>query len=154
MRRYEPQDAQRCCEVINTAVVHMDGLNQAARAHIRNNNIAERLGPELERWFTFVVEANDEVVGVGALDHEEIKRIYVDPRAQGQGIATSLVTALEAAAKTQRIETVHLDASPSSVSFYESLGYSRARNDQLRVGDALFTFVHMTKHLSPQPRQT
>ncbi len=122
VRPYEPSDAARCCDIINDAIGTMDGLNDAARAHVRASNVPDRLGRDLERWTTLVVESDDEVVGLGALDHDKVKRVYVDPAVQGGGAATALMSSLEEIA-ARRLGTVLLAASPSSVGFYESLGY-------------------------------
>lgn len=152
MRRYESSDARRCCDVINDAIVVMDGLNEAARAHIRTNNVPERLGPDLEQWIAMVVESDEgRVVGLGALDDDEIKRVYVDPAAQRHGAARALMSALEAIAQSHGLSRIRLDASPSSVGFYESLGYLAGRADGLEIGGASFRFVHMTKDLCVEP---
>jgi len=149
VRRYESADSARCCAIINDAVALMDGLNPAARDHITASNVPERLGSDLERWTTLVVESDEgHVVGLGALDDDEIKRLYVDPIAHGLGAARALMSALEAIAQTRGLSTIRLDASPSSVGFHESLGYLVGRPASLEIGDASFHFVCMRKDLS------
>ena len=44
----------------------------------------------------------------------------------------------------------HLEASPSSVSFYEGRGYVSSPEERLVVGDAEFRFVPMRRAL-PKP---
>ena len=44
VRRFEPLDAASCCELINTAIQNMDGLNEPAKALIVSKN-----GPEMVR---------------------------------------------------------------------------------------------------------
>lgn len=152
VRPYEPSDAERCCSIINEAIVAMDGLNEAARVRIRANNTPDGLGADLEAWTALVVESNEGlVVGLGALDHNEVKRVYVDPAAQNQGAARSLMSALEAIARTRQLGQLRLEASPSSVEFYESVGFVAGQPDSLRVEDASFHFVHMKKALRRKP---
>lgn len=122
VRPYEPSDAQRCCDVINDAIDNMDGLNDEARTHVRGSNTSGRLGSDLECWTTVVVVLDDQVVGLGALDQDELKRIYVDPGSQRSGAATALMSSLEEIAHALGVRRVRLDASPSSVGFYEALG--------------------------------
>lgn len=130
----------------------MDGLNEAARARIRSNNVPDRLGADLDRWISLVVESEQGwVIGIGALDDDEIKRVYIDPTAQNQGAARALVSAIEEIARTHAVPIVRLEASPSSVGFYESLGFLAGRADRLEIEDASFRFVHMTKHLRLTP---
>lgn len=144
VRPYEPSDAGRCCEIINDAIAAMDGLNDAARAHVRASNVPDRLGRDLEDWTTLVVESGDQIVGLGALDDDEVKRVYIDPAAQGGGAATALMRSLEEIA-AQHVGTIRLEASPSSVGFYEALGFVRIADDRLDIGAASFRFVRMTK---------
>jgi hypothetical protein len=46
---------------------------------VRASNVPSRLGRDLERWATLVVESDDQIVGLGALDHDVVKRVYIDP---------------------------------------------------------------------------
>lgn len=147
LRPYEPTDAQGCCDVINSAIASMDGLNDAARLHVRETNTPHGLGPDLARWITLVVLSDDQIVGLGALDQDELKRVYVDPDSQRSGAATLLMRALEQIAWERGLRTIRLDASPSSVSFYASLGFVAIGEDRLEVGRAVFRFVQMTKDI-------
>lgn len=148
VRRFQPSDAAPCCEVVNAAVVGMDGLNDAARAHIASRNTAELLGKDLGTWRSFVVEVEPlGVVGVGALDGSEIKRVYLAPKAQGRGIGQALLGVLEAEAARAGVAAVRLDASPSSVAFYTTLGYEPGAAGGFTIGAAEFSFVTMMKEL-------
>ena len=148
VRPFRASDAQSCCDVVNAAIVEMDGLNEAARRHIVGRNTPEVLGTDLAAWTSIVVEADGlGVVAVGALDGSEIKRVYVDPRAQGLGAGRALLEVLEAEATRSALAEVRLDASPSSVAFYTSHGYEAHADGGFAIGAAEFSFVTMTKTL-------
>lgn len=148
VRPFRASDAPACCDVVNAAIVEMDGLNEAARRHIVEHNPPDLLGADLAAWTTYVVEIDAlGLVGVGALDGAEIKRVYVDPAAQGLGVGSTLLQVLEDEAKRSGLAEVHLDASPSSVDFYPSLGYRPDTTGGFTIGDAEFSFVSMTKTL-------
>ena len=151
IRQFAMSDAQACCIVINAAVVDMDGVNEAARRHIVSANTPERLGHDLAQWFSLVAEHDGTVVGVGALDKGEIKRVYVHPAAKSCGIGARLLTGLEAKAIALGLTEVTLDASPSSTGFYEAVGYTTQRDGGFSIGDADFTYVTMTKTLAGSP---
>jgi GNAT superfamily N-acetyltransferase len=81
-----------------------------------------------------VVVARDDdgtALGCGALrelggDVAEVKRMYVVPAARGQGVATAVLAALEAAAlergwRTLRLETGPLQ--PEAIGLYRGAGY-------------------------------
>ena len=148
VRPFQASDAQSCCEVVNAAIVEMDGLNEAARRHIVGRNTPELLGTDLTAWTSFVVEADGlGLVGVGALDGSEIKRVYIDPRAQGRGAGRALLRVLEAEATRSGLTEVRLDASPSSVAFYAAHGYEAHTDGGFVIGAAEFSFVTMAKTL-------
>lgn len=148
VRLFQVADAQACCWVINAAITEMDGLNEAARSHIIAHNTPELLGADLRSWRSLVVEtASPRLVAVGALDGSEIKRVYVDPAAQGLGVGGALLEAIEAEAANAGLSAVQLDASPSSVDFYTSRGYEVQSEGGFTIGAAEFTFVTMTKTL-------
>ena len=147
VRPYMAADAAACCETINAAVEVMDGLNDEARELIRAKNVTDVLGPELEAAYTLVVESERRVLAVGCLSEGEIKRLYVDPSVQRAGVGRALVAAFEEEATRQCRKSIHVDASPSSVGFYERLGFTALREDTLTRGAATFLFVIMTKEL-------
>jgi len=149
VRRYESSDAEACCRVVNSAVVDMDGLNDAARRHIVASNTPKQLGGDLASWVSFVAEVDGSgIVGVGALDGGEAKRVYVAPGTSGRGVGRALIETLEAEAARRGIDVVVLDASPSSVAFYETLGYAAHDGAGFSIGEAEFRFVKMSKALA------
>jgi GNAT superfamily N-acetyltransferase len=152
VRRYTRADVAACCETINSALDEMAGLNEPARALVRAKNVAGVQGPALEAAYTLVFERDGRGSGVGCLAGDEIKRLYVDPGAQRVGAGSALVTALEDEARRQGQATVRVDASPSSVGFYEGLGFAVLREDTLTRGEATFQFVVMTKVLTSAAR--
>ena len=152
VRSYTDADADGCCRVVNAAIQDMDGLNNAARAFIRAKNTPAQFDAELRHWFTLIFEADDgRILGVGALDGEEIKRVYVDLLAQGHGVGRALMQALEVEALQRGLRKVAIEASPSAVPFYEQLGYVRLKEDGFTRGEAVFRYVRMWKALrSPE----
>src|SRR3989442_6658081 len=152
VRPYTDADADNCCLIVNAAIQDMDGLNEAAREFIRAKNTPVQLDAELRQWFTLIFEADDgRLLGVGALDGEEIKRMYVDPRVQGHGVGRAVMQALEGEAMRLGLREVVLEASPSAVPFYEQLGYIRLGDDGFTRGEAVFRYVRMRKALrSPE----
>ena len=145
VRVFESADAARCCDIINTCVHTMDGLNQAAREYLYVKNTPAALAHELQHMFSLVAEDQGVVVGVGGLAGHEIKRLYVQPAAQGQGIGTALLLVLEAEAKRRGVHRLLAQASPSAASFYARHGYASLGSDSLQVGEAEFHVVNMEK---------
>lgn len=123
----------------------MDGLDAAARRLVRERNVPEELDREFGPSHALVFEDDGLLVGVGALSGDEIRRLYVHPDAQGAGVGSALLTALEQAARAAGRTSLRLDASPSSVGFYVRHGYLPREMKELRAGRATFIVVPMTK---------
>jgi GNAT superfamily N-acetyltransferase len=82
--------------IINSCVPKLDGLNEAARWHVIEHSRADILTALLAGMFVLVTVMNGLVQGMGCLDKNEIKRMYVSPQTQGQGIGTRILQMLEA----------------------------------------------------------
>ena len=147
IRPYANTDAADCCLIVNAAIGEMDGLNEAARELIRRKNTPEQFGAELSRFYTVVYEAQGRLLGVGSLDGHEIKRFYVRPGTQGQGVGRALMQALEAEGQQRGIVELQLEASPSAVRFYKQLGYVLGEPGGFSRGEAEFRYVAMRKTL-------
>lgn len=143
IRPYRSGDAGACCDVVNAAVAVMSGLNEAARAFVAAKNSAARLDAELGPLHTVVCVAGGVVAGLGALDGDVIKRLYVAPDVHGSGVGGSILTALEEEAHRRGLPAVRVEASPSSVAFYERRGYERLADRRLTIGGAVFDYVEM-----------
>ena len=147
IRKFHKKDSDNCCKIINTAIQEMDGLNDAARNFIISKNTPEILHAKLSNYYTVVCEENNEILGLGALDGNEIKRLYIDPTSQGKGIGSKIIGHLENEAKKRGVKAASTQASPSSESFYHKLGYQTLNKDILKKKDAVFKFVNMKKEL-------
>lgn len=68
----------------------------------------------------------------------ELKRLFVDEAGRGQGVATAVMDALEAAARAQGIHTLQLETGPkqlAAIALYERRGYAHIENFGPYVGD-------------------
>ena len=68
----------------------------------------------------------------------ELKRLFVDEGGRGQGVATTVMDALEAAARAQGIHTLQLETGPkhhAAIALYERRQYARIPNFGLYAGD-------------------
>jgi GNAT superfamily N-acetyltransferase len=73
---------------------------------------------------TLVVDRAGRVLGTGTLAGDEIKRVFVDPAFQRQGLGRLLMQRLEETALAAAVTIVTLDASLPSRAFYDRLGYT------------------------------
>jgi GNAT superfamily N-acetyltransferase len=82
-----------------------------------------------------VFEKAGRVVGTGTLAGDEIKRVFVDPACQHEGVGRLIMDQLENLAAAAGVTLVKLDASLPSRSFYEQLGYDVVEPASLPVED-------------------
>jgi putative acetyltransferase len=68
------------------------------------------------------------VVGHGHLvpTEGEVRAVYVHPEANGRGVGSAILDALESRARDLRLDDLTLWASLNAVGFYEQAGYERA----------------------------
>jgi GNAT superfamily N-acetyltransferase len=98
---------------------------------------------------TLVLERAGRVLGAGTLLGDEIKRLFVDPTFQRQGMGRLLVEKLEEAAVTASIAIVELDASLPSRAFYDRLGYATVEKASRPVeGGQRLSYFRMQKVLA------
>ena len=96
-----------------------------------------------QEHISLVAEENGMIVGFGDMDEAGyLDRLYVHKNCQGQGIATALCDALEAAVSTPRI-TVH--ASITARPFFEKRGYTVVKEQQVQRRGVLLTNYVMEK---------
>lgn len=130
----------------------MSGLNEAARYHIYGKNTSDQLATEMNAFFTVVFEESNAILGVGALDGHEIKRVYTVPSDRGRGIGAMVMEMLEEEARRRGLDAIDAEASLNAVGFYERCGFRAVKPGCTRHGAAEFRFVEMVKLLSGETR--
>ncbi len=84
---------------------------------------------------TVVLDRAGRILGTGTLVGDEIKRVFVDPACQGQGLGRLIMRHLEARAAASGVNSIRLDASLPSKPFYDRLGYTTIEAAFLEVGN-------------------
>ena len=108
--------------------------------------LAKRLMDNL----TLVVERDDELLGFASLKaNTEIDMLYVHPFAAGEGVATTLLGALETLAKARGAKTLTADVSDTAHDVFLSRGYVPVRRNNIPVDDVWLASTTMTKALLP-----
>ena len=82
---------------------------------------------------TAVLDRAGRILGTGTLVGDEIKRVFVDPAFQRQGLGRLIMHHLEERAAASGINSIRLDASLPSKAFYDRLGYATVEAAFLEV---------------------
>ncbi|MDX2157583.1 MAG: GNAT family N-acetyltransferase [Hyphomicrobiaceae bacterium] len=97
---------------------------------------------------TLVVERDGEVLGFGSLkEGKEIDMLYVHPYAVGEGVASTLLDALEKLAAARGARTLASDVSDTAHDFFQSRGYVPTRRNNIPVEDVWLASTTMSKTL-------
>lgn len=109
------------------------------------NEIEDKLqnwNKSLRKNITYVAEINSKIVGFSDMTHNGyLDRLYTHWDFQGQGIATALVSKLEAIARNIGLSEIFTDASVTSKSFFECCGYQVMKSQNIeRKGTTLPNF--------------
>ena len=102
-------------------------------------DVSELEAPGVTVW---VARTDGVALGMAALvageEFSELKRLYVDDAARGQGVAAALLGAIEQHAREAGTRIIRLETGPKSfaaIALYEKLGYTRIPNFGQYVGD-------------------
>ena len=147
IRQLLESDMAQCCAIINACVQEMDDLNQAARDFIIAKNSPERLFRELSAGYSLVCVDREKIIGLGCLDGQELKRMYIHPASQGTGAGHALLQALEQEAVHRGIEKLLIQSSLSAQGFYGQHGYCILQDEVIDIGEASFRVITMEKQL-------
>ena len=125
---FETPDQSEVHELISELDAYLYGRYPAENVYALD--VASLLDPSV--LFAVVRDGTGATLGCAAIlvkpEYGELKRMYVRPRARGQGLARMLIEALEARAAEHGCRTFMLEtgpAQPESLIVYQRLGYRR-----------------------------
>lgn len=100
-------------------------MQPAARTRWADHDPSPDYRQMLENQAFWVVEDEQRLLGCAGLrlHNRELVATFIEPGAQGQGLGTRLVKAVEDRARQFLIRTLRLDAAPGSEAFYRARGY-------------------------------
>jgi N-acetylglutamate synthase-like GNAT family acetyltransferase len=131
-----------------TCLNEMTGMENGAKAIFKKRVLEKEFGKQLEKIHCIVAEVNGNVVGMGGLDGNEIKRMYCDPEYRGRHIGTRIYTELAVNAKKAGLQTLYLEASLNAEGFYRKIGFKRIKTHIWIVGGYEVQNVIMEKRIS------
>jgi putative acetyltransferase len=152
LRPYLPDDAQLLVEIFRASVMDLTGEDyteaqqQAWAATVEDEAaFAKRLGSQL----TLVASLEGSPIGFASLaTGGKIDMLYVHPAAVGQGVAATLIDALEKLAGARKTDKLIVDASDTASGFFQKRGYVAQQRNTVSVGDEWLANTTMHKQLA------
>lgn len=102
----------------------------------------------LSENFTVIAEKNGDIVGFGDIEKNGyLNRLFVHKNYQSRGIASSIVKELENYAEKICIRTIITEASTTAKPFFEKIGYSLVKEQQVEKKGIFLTNYVMEKYI-------
>lgn len=152
LRPYLPADAA------SLAAIFVASIEQVASEDYDVDQVAawsskaddeEAFGARLAGQLTLVATIDGETAGFASLkgaDH--IDMLFVHPDALGQGVATTLVDALEKLAGARGAKQITVDASDTAEPFFAGRGYRAQQRNSIEIEGVWLANTTMSKPLA------
>ena len=146
IRQFEPKDAEAVSFLVRETLKES---NSADYSFDILQPLIEYFSPEnllrLSRErFCLVAEADNRIVGTGAIEDTELVTFFVLPEYQKKGIGGKLLEEIESFAARRKIKTIRVGSSVTGELFYEKAGYRRTGVEKI---EAAGRQIEMIKNL-------
>lgn len=151
MRPFLPADTERLQDLFAQSIEELtqDDYDADQRlAWIERGADAAKFAERLAKAVTLIVEADGDVMGFASLkDNREIDMLFVHPFFVGEGVATTLLDALERIAKARGAKELTADVSDTAHDFFQSRGWTPVTRNNIPVDDVWLANTTMKKML-------
>lgn len=151
LRPFLPADAALCAAIAEASIAKLTGdehTESQQDAWIAAFPDEDELGERLAGQLTLIAAVDGASVGFASLEGKDhIDMLYVHPSAVGQGVATSLIDALEKLAAARGATKLSADVSDTAQRFFARRGYVAQQRNSVRRGDEWLGNTTMTKAL-------
>lgn len=150
LRAFEMADLEPLAELIRRTIdtSYAGAYPEEAIRFFKDHHPRQKILQEAAKGTAVVLELDGRIIGTGTLAGNKIKRVFVDPAFQNQGLGRRIMQALEDQARAEGIETVQLHASLVARRFYDGLGYRLVKDNAIPLGNGQRLEYHeMNKRL-------
>lgn len=149
-RKTKKADFQSVFELVQNTLQasYVDIYSPEAIEFFKNYHNRENILKDAACGYTIVAVASGQMLGTGTLLGTNVRRVYIDPEHQRQGIGKLIYEELERKATSEGLEKLDLSASPKSRSFWAAMGFIFAGEFSIPVAhDKELIYYEMTKML-------
>jgi N-acetylglutamate synthase-like GNAT family acetyltransferase len=125
LRQMKKSDLQSVHELVQKTiqVSYVDVYPPEAIEFFKNYHNQDNIFKDAASGYSIIAESDGLILGTGTLLEMNVRRVYIDPQHQHQGIGQLIVKKLEQKAKSERLEKLDLSASLKSRRFWETMGF-------------------------------
>ncbi|RLE42735.1 hypothetical protein DRJ48_02890 [Candidatus Woesearchaeota archaeon] len=147
IRRFKQEDALACSKIIAECIDKQVELSLEAKEYIKSKTTPKHLVERSKRILIFVYEDEGKVLGIGALDKNEIRTLFTKIGHQAKGIGSMILNRLETEAKKSGYKKVFVHAALNSEAFYRKRGYVFVKRVAKKKDSVIIESVLMEKSL-------
>jgi GNAT superfamily N-acetyltransferase len=149
IRQFHFEDAPACSGIMQACMARDPNLPPTAKAEMLRGESAEVMRQRASLIYMAVCVFADCVVGLGGVDLNEIRLLFVAPEHQNRGFGSRLLQHLESWVPPALFSDIFVYAAPGAVKFYRSHGYQPGGECAFAAGRNLVPIVFMTKNIRP-----
>ncbi len=147
IRQFKPEDAEKCCALVRACIEYDIELPAALGGELLAAESPESMRQRGNLFYIAVCELEGVVAGLGGLDMNEIRLLYVSPAHQRLGVGSTILEHLESMVPPAFFKEVFVYAAKSAAGFYRSRGYVSRGEHDFDLGDKKLPTIFMVKPL-------
>lgn len=149
IRRFKKQDAEEVSKIIKKNLIRKNNLVYPPKTIevLLNDTNSENLIKKSKTRNYFVAIENEEILGIGGYEKDDIHTFFVNPKYHRKGIGSKLLVKILEEAKKQGINTINCASTPHAESFYKSFGFKRIEVKTVMYHNEPLRIIVMTKKL-------
>jgi GNAT superfamily N-acetyltransferase len=148
IRQFRPEDGQSCNDIVLSCIRADRYLTENLRAVLLRTETPDRMVERARLFYIAVAEDQSEILGLGGLELNEIRLLYVAPEHHRSRIGSEILLHLQSLVPPALFSDMFVYAAPGAVSFYRAHGFYTKGDYFVRIeGESLLT-VFMTRPVS------
>ncbi|UCD08227.1 MAG: GNAT family N-acetyltransferase [Dehalococcoidales bacterium] len=150
IREFHREDLDTIVALIHQVVEisYKDVYPEGALKLYKEFHSRENILHDAENGYCVLAEDNGRIIGTGTLLDDGIRRVYIDPSYQNNGIGKGIYRELENKALQTGLSRLGLGASVVAREFWESVGFVFEEEMDIPAGGEQLKFYMMSKLLS------
>jgi len=146
IRQFKPEDSGECCRLYRSCIEQDGSLQQPLRDELLRTESPETMAERARLFYIAVHETEGRIAGLGGIDLNEIRLLFVAPENRGRGIGRQLLQHLEEMAPRALFRNIFVYATPGAAGFYQAHGYAPGGEHVFRVGRHDLHTLFMSKN--------
>jgi len=151
IRQFQPSDAVACFELISACIEQDLNTSESLRADLFQLETPDSIRERAGLYYLAVWELGNEITGVGGVEINEIRLLFVAPEHQSSGHGTELLKHLEGMVPPALCTEILVHSTLSAEPFYRRHGYKPVGRNSFRLAHSVLETILMSKAIARSP---